>query len=211
MKNWIVGLFTKYKRMLPWLAGGIVVGMAGIVFLVEFDHLTATEEFCTTCHSMDFAADEYRTSVHYNSRSGVRAICGDCHVSPGIFAATWDHIMAYKDLVAEITGDYGDEVVFELHRPEMAFKTRDWFKKTGSATCLKCHVNEAIIGSRPHVRELHTKEVQEGKTCIECHYNLVHRKVPDRKTFKRDAWNEMIEQEFNLEPGEAAKIFERTS
>ena len=45
-----------------------------------------------------------------------------------------------------------------------------------------------------------------GKTCIDCHYNLVHRKVPDEKTFKRAAWNAMIEREFGLEPGTAAEL-----
>ena len=49
-------------------------------------------------------------------------------------------------------------------------------------------------------------EDTKGKTCVDCHYNLVHRKVPDKKTFKREAWNAMIEEEFKLEPGTAAKL-----
>jgi hypothetical protein len=36
--------------------------------------------------------------------------------------------------------------------------------------------------------------------------NLVHRPVPDEKTFKRDAWNRMIEEEFGLAPGTAEKL-----
>jgi nitrate/TMAO reductase-like tetraheme cytochrome c subunit len=42
--------------------------------------------------------------VHYNNASGVRASCGDCHVSEGVFAATWDHAVGGKDLLKQIKG-----------------------------------------------------------------------------------------------------------
>ncbi len=50
------------------------------------------------------------------------------------------------------------------------------------------------------------EEETEGKSCVECHYNLVHRKVPDEQTFKRDAWNRMVEEEFGIPAGEADRI-----
>ncbi|MBL7001044.1 MAG: cytochrome C, partial [Gammaproteobacteria bacterium] len=53
--------------------------------------------------------------------------------------------------------------------------------------------------------QIHLQDAQQ-KSCIECHYNIVHRTVPDEKTFKRAAWNEMIEAEFGLEKGSAQKI-----
>jgi hypothetical protein len=37
----------------------------------------------------------------------------------------------------------------------------------------------------------------------------VHRPVPDEKTFKRDAWNRMIEEEFGLAPGTAETLLAR--
>ncbi|MES9979441.1 MAG: cytochrome C, partial [Candidatus Thiodiazotropha sp. 6PLUC5] len=46
----------------------------------------------------------------------------------------------------------------------------------------------------------------KDNTCIECHYNLVHRVVPAKSVFKRDKWNRMIEQEYGLQPGEADKL-----
>jgi nitrate/TMAO reductase-like tetraheme cytochrome c subunit len=195
-----------WKRPLGFIAGGLVLGVALMQFLIAFDHYTSTDEFCTTCHSMSYPFEEYSQSIHRNSRSGVRAQCGDCHVSEGVFAATWDHFMGYQDLMAQLFGPkYDDPVVFELHRPEMAFKARRWFKERNSATCRRCHVQEAIVGSRPRVAEIHMEDAK-GKSCIECHYNLVHRKVPDEKVFKRDKWNEMIEKEFDLAPGTAARM-----
>ena len=183
-------------------------GMAFILMLIEFDHLTSTEEFCTTCHSMELAARPYRESVHYNPPSGVRATCGDCHVSEGVLTATMDHIMGTKDLIKQIFGPpkYDDPVVNLLHLPEAAFDARKWFKKRDSATCRKCHVQELISGRRADTLTVHIQNAK-GKSCIDCHINLVHRKVPGEATFKRDAWNRMVEEEFGLEAGSAEKIF----
>jgi len=197
------------RHVLFALIIGGLGGMGFILFLMEFDHFTSTEAFCTSCHSMEIVAEPYRASAHYLPDSGVRADCGDCHVSEGIFAATWDHILGTKDLLAQIFGpDYDDPVINALHLPEAAFAARDWFRKTDSATCRRCHLQESIIGTRPDTRQIHLEDAK-GKTCIQCHYNLVHRKVPDEKTFKREKWNRMIEQEFDLEPGTAARLLEQ--
>mgnify|MGYP001585734691 FL=1 len=190
----------------------LVIGGAGgigfILFLTEFDHYTSTESFCTTCHSMELVAVPYRNSTHYKPASGVRASCGDCHVSEGVFAATWDHFIGTKDLIRQLFGaDYDDPVVNALHLPEAAFAARKWFKDRDSATCKRCHVKEAIYGERPDTLQIHLEDAK-NKTCIECHYNLVHRKVPDEKTFKREAWNAMVEQEFGLEKGTAKRMLE---
>jgi len=187
----------------------IVGGMAGfgfVLFLIEFDRISSTEAFCTSCHSMELVAEPYRQSVHYLPESGVRASCGDCHVSEGVFAASLDHLKGSKDLFAQLLGpDYDDPVISALHLPEAAFAARRWFRKTDSNTCQRCHIQDAIAGSRPATLSIHLEET-EGKTCVDCHYNLVHRPVPDEKTFKRDRWNRMIEKEFELEPGSAEAL-----
>ncbi len=181
-------------------------GMMFMVFLLEFDRYSSTNEFCTSCHSMTYVEEEYQKSVHYNPVSGVRAECGDCHVSEGVFAATWDHIKGGKDLWKQLFGaNYDDPVVNALHLPEAAFATRQWFRETGSATCQRCHVLEAIQGKRADTAAIHREETQ-GKSCIDCHENLVHRHVPSQETFKRAAWNQMIEEEFGLAPGTAERI-----
>ena len=187
----------------------IIGGMAGfgfVLFLIEFDRISSTEAFCTSCHSMELVAEPYRQSVHYLPESGVRASCGDCHVSEGVFAASLDHLKGSKDLFAQLLGpDYDDPVISALHLPEAAFAARRWFRKTDSNTCQRCHIQDAIAGSRPATLSIHLEET-EGKTCVDCHYNLVHRPVPDEKTFKRDRWNRMIEKEFELEPGSAEAL-----
>ena len=197
------------RHVLFALIFGGICGIGFILFLIEFDHYTSTEEFCTACHSMELAAEPYRNSTHYKPKSGVRASCGDCHVSEGVVSATWDHIMGSKDLYNQLFGpDYDDPVVNALHLPEAAFSARKWFKKRDSATCNRCHVKEAIYGDRPDTLQIHLEDAKD-KSCIECHYNIVHRKIPDEKTFKQDKWNAMIEEEFGLEKGSAKKILEQ--
>lgn len=189
----------------------VVGGAAGILFmafLIEFDRFTGSNSFCTGCHSMGYAEESYKTSAHYNNASGVRATCGDCHVSPGIFAATWDHAVGGKDLLKQIKGkllgpDYDDPAIASLHLPEAAFAARQWFKDRDSATCKRCHALEAIQGKRADTAAIHREE-SSGKSCIDCHLNLVHRKVPGEEAFKREAWNRMVEEEFGLKEREAA-------
>ena len=152
-------LFITRHVLFALLAGGLA-GMAFILFLIEFDHYTSTEAFCTSCHSMEIVAEPYRESAHYRPDSGVRASCGDCHVSEGVFAATWDHFIGGKDLFNQLFGpDYDDPVVNALHLPEAAFAAREWFRKTNSATCKRCHVKQAIFGTRPDTLLIHQEEV----------------------------------------------------
>ncbi len=194
------------RHVLFALVTGGIAGVAFVLMLIEFDHFTSTEAFCTTCHSMEIAALPYRESAHFNPSSGVRAECGDCHVSEGVFAATWDHLLGTKDLLAQLFGpDYDDPVINTLHLPDAAFTARRWFKGNESATCRRCHVQTAIVGTRPDTLDIHREDAKD-KTCIDCHYNLVHRKVPSEKTFKRDQWHRMVEKEFGLEAGTAEKL-----
>lgn len=198
-------LFITRHVLIALVVGG-VGGVLFMTFLLEFDHYTSSNAFCTTCHSMTYADETYRQTVHYNSASGVRASCGDCHVSEGVFAATWDHAIGSKDLFKQLFGpDYDDPVINTLHLPEAAFAARKWFRVRDSATCKRCHTLEAIQGKRADTAAIHREET-DGKSCIDCHYNLVHRKVPDESTFKREAWNRMVEEEFALEPGTAERM-----
>ncbi|MCG6896751.1 MAG: NapC/NirT family cytochrome c [Thiocapsa sp.] len=194
------------RPVLIALAVGSLGGVLFMAFLIEFDHYASQNSFCTTCHSMSYADERYRQTVHYNSASGVRASCGDCHVSEGIFAATWDHVRGGKDLFKQLFGpDYDDPVINALHLPEAAFAARRWFRDRDSVTCRRCHLQDAIQGTRADTAAIHREET-EGKSCIDCHYNLVHRTVPDKSTFKREAWNRMVEEQFGLDPGAADRL-----
>ena len=162
---WLPDFITRHVLFAMVFAG--LCGIGFMVFLIEFDHHTSTEAFCTTCHSMELAAVPYRESAHYMPTSGVRASCGDCHVSPGVFAATWDHFIGSKDLFHQLFGaDYDDPVINALHLPDAAFSAREWFRERDSATCRRCHEQDAIVGKRADTLAIHREvgnSVSEGK------------------------------------------------
>jgi len=52
----------------------VIGGAAGLAW-------SSTEQFCIGCHEMrDNAYAEYKDTIHDRNRSGVRAVCTDCHV-----------------------------------------------------------------------------------------------------------------------------------
>src|SRR6187431_2404433 len=61
----------------------VVGGVGGVLFWGGFHYsleLTNTMKFCTSCHEMGQVYAEYKETIHYSNRSGVRATCPDCHV-----------------------------------------------------------------------------------------------------------------------------------
>jgi cytochrome c-type protein NapC len=68
-----------------WPPGGLGIAFVlGIIFWGGFNtamEWTNREAFCISCHEMkDNVYAEYRNTIHYQNRTGVRATCPDCHV-----------------------------------------------------------------------------------------------------------------------------------
>lgn len=169
------------------LAGiGTVVVLGGSFVLAEELNIRANSTpFCISCHSMGaYVYEEFKKSKHYVTASGVRPDCGDCHVSGRFWPAVWDHMMGTHDLMSEFSHDWTNPEVFEAKRPAMAEKVRLHLIATDSATCRSCHVMEAIRPTRARGQRAHEAALQEGKTCIACHYNLVHKEAPLTDRFK---------------------------
>ena len=75
---------------------------SGIVFWGGFNtgmEATNQLEFCIGCHEMrDNVYQEYKQTIHYSNRTGVRAICSDCHVPHDWTAKVIRKIQASKEL-----------------------------------------------------------------------------------------------------------------
>ena len=167
---------VKYS-VLSLLAIGFV---AGIIFwggLHTGLEATNTLTFCTTCHEMrDTVYQEYKQTIHYSNRTGVRAICSDCHVP-----RDWGHMMLRKgqaslELFGKITGEMDTPQKFEAHR--MALATIVWarMKASDSRECRNCHSWDAMNSEAqsPTARKRMLAGRQEGKTCIDCHKGIAH-------------------------------------
>ena len=159
----------------------LVVGFfSGIIFWGGFNtalEATNTLEFCITCHEMrDNVYVEYKETIHYSNRSGVRAICSDCHVPKD-----WTHKMIRKSKAAfevwgKITGSIDTKEKFEAKRMELA--THEWsrMKESNSRECRNCHNFDAMSPElqKQTPYKKHMKAKEEGKTCIDCHKGIAH-------------------------------------
>lgn len=152
----------------------------GILFWGAFNtglEMTNTLEFCTTCHEMrDNVYQEYKETIHYSNRTGVRAICSDCHVPKD-----WTHKMIRKaqasfEVWGKITGVIDTKEKFEANRMRLA--TDEWarMKATGSRECRNCHNFDAMSSElqKQTPYKKHMKAKEEGKTCIDCHKGIAH-------------------------------------
>src|SRR4249920_2465872 len=108
------------------LTAVVAIGMiSGLIFWGGFNTgMEATNQlaFCTSCHEMrDTVFQEYKETIHYKNRSGVRAICPDCHVPKD-----WTHkfvrkVQASKELYSKfIAGSIDTPEKFEAKRMELA-------------------------------------------------------------------------------------------
>ena len=165
--------------MLALLGGGFV---AGIIFWGGFNtgmEATNRMEFCISCHEMrDTVYEEYKTSVHYFNRTGVRAICSDCHVP-----RDWVHKMARKiqasgELWGKVTGSISTKEKFEAKRLELAKNEWARMKASDSRECRNCHsyegMNAGIQDESAKTKHLQAAKPNSGKTCIDCHKGLTH-------------------------------------
>ena len=154
--------------------------IGGIIALAGFNagmESTNTLEFCIGCHSMrDNVFNEYKQTVHYSNRTGVRAICSDCHVPKDWAHKVMRKIRAANDVYGTIIGTVDTKEKFEAKRMEMA--TNEWneMKASNSRECRSCHNFEAMKASKqkPRAQENHAQAQKEGKTCIDCHKGIAH-------------------------------------
>ncbi|MEI8402594.1 MAG: NapC/NirT family cytochrome c [Alcaligenaceae bacterium] len=153
---------------------------AGIIFWGGFNtgmEMTNSLEFCITCHEMrDTVYQEYKETIHYSNRTGVRAICSDCHVPKD-----WVHKIIRKsqaslEVWGKITGSIDTKEKFEAKRMELA--THEWKRMAASNSreCRNCHSFEAMSGElqKQTPYKKHMKAKEEGKTCIDCHKGIAH-------------------------------------
>ncbi len=180
--SWLGRVWGWVKRIGPWTAIGLFAG--GVIAWGGFNwslELTNTERFCISCHEMqENVFKEYRNTVHYTNRTGVRATCPDCHVP-----REWVHkivrkIQASNELWHHMLGSVDTPEKFNAKRLVLAQHEWDRMKKTDSRECRNCHgydyMDYTEQGRRSSAQ--HIKGFSEGKTCIDCHQGIAHALPP---------------------------------
>lgn len=167
---------AKYSLISLLLVGFV----GGILFWGGFHtamDATNTLEFCTGCHEMrDTVYEEYKETVHYTNRTGVRAVCSDCHVPKDWAHKVVRKIKASKEVYGHLVGLIDTKEKFEAKRMEMAESEWASMKASDSRECRNCHAFDAmsVQKQKPKARENHAKAKKEGKTCIDCHKGIAH-------------------------------------
>jgi cytochrome c-type protein NapC len=174
---------AKYSLLTLLLAGFT----SGVLFWGGFNTVmeaTNTLEFCISCHEMrDTVYQEYQKTIHYSNRTGVRAVCSDCHVPKD-----WVHKMARKiqasgEVYGKIMGTINTPEKFEAKRLELAEHEWARMKAADSRECRNCHSFEGMDTEKQKLRgaKMHKIAQDEKKTCIDCHKGIAHKKPKGMK------------------------------
>lgn len=179
----LVRLWQAVSRPNARYALGSILGagfVAGIVFWGGFNwsmEMTNTESFCVSCHEMEQNVyREYKRTVHYSNRTGVRATCPDCHVPK-----TWIHKIARKirasnELFHHFAGTIDTREKYEAKRLKLATNVWRVMQETDSRECRNCHNYEFMDYKvqEKRSRDRHTAGIDKGQTCIDCHKGIAH-------------------------------------
>jgi cytochrome c-type protein NapC len=177
-----VGARTRGRRILRYslfaAAGGLLFLGAVGAFTTVLES-TNSLEFCISCHDMRRNFEEYKKTAHYNNRSGVRAVCSDCHVpKKNWFAEMGRKLAAAEDVWGEITGVIDTKEKFDARRLEMARAEWARMKESDSIGCRNCHSFQSMDLDQQEkaARGKHSRAAmaESGKTCIDCHKGVAH-------------------------------------
>ncbi|MBG6210880.1 cytochrome c-type protein NapC [Labrenzia sp. EL_126] len=178
-----------WRRYLIWgmpIGGVAAAFVGGIIFWGGFNtamEATNTKQFCISCHEMrDFVYEEYKGTIHDVNRSGVGAMCSDCHVPKD-----WTHkiirkVQASKELWGKMVGTIDTLEKFEAKRLQLAKNEWERMKASDSRECRNCHDFESMMPEfqRPRARQQHLNAMSNGQTCIDCHKGIAHSDLRDR-------------------------------
>jgi cytochrome c-type protein NapC len=129
----------------------------------------------------------YTESIHYSNRSGVRAVCSDCHVPHKWSDKVVRKVQASKELWGKIIGKIDTPEKFAEHRLSLAQREWSRFRKNNSLECRNCHDESYFSSDRQGApgTYMHTTMLRKGGfTCIDCHKGIAH-VLPETKDLEK--------------------------
>ena len=179
------GFFARLRRpsakysVATLLLVGVVLG---VLFWGGFNtalEATNTEAFCISCHEMrDNVYPEYKETIHYSNRTGVRATCPDCHVPKNWTYKMIRKVQASKELWGKLVGTIDTREKFEAKRLELARHEWQRMKASDSRECRNCHSLASMNSDaqKQRARKQHATALEDNMTCIDCHKGIAHHK-----------------------------------
>ena len=151
--------------------------LAGMVILAGFGkavEITSSNDFCAKCHVHPQATASWKQGVHYNTQSGYRTACAECHLPPeGEGYLLEKAKTGLRDLWSYWTKDSANfdwDAASTLERAS---------KHVYNVSCVKCHENlfPALLtreGSEAHLYYKQMTDRGEELQCISCHLDAGH-------------------------------------
>ncbi len=170
------------------VGSAVVFFIVGVFFWAGFNtamEATNTQEFCIGCHEMEENVyQEYKPTIHYSNRTGVRAGCPDCHVPRPWIAKMIRKVQASGEVYHKILGTVDTPEKFDGKRLLLAKRVWNAMKTTDSRECRNCHNFESMNPKyqKPRARKQHLNAFQTGQTCIDCHKGIAHKDVRSHLT-----------------------------
>ena len=161
------------KKFLIWFTPGLLVGVLLILGAGKTLDKTSTNEYCVSCHIHPAADAAWKRSVHYETESGYRVACVECHLPPKEDGYLWEKgKTGLRDLWSYWTKDSASFNWEDRRRLEIA---RGYVYES---TCIKCHENLFPAKLTKEGEDAHLYYNQTEKTpdlhCINCHLNAGH-------------------------------------
>lgn len=168
------------------LGAALFFMIVGVIFWGGFNtamEMTNTMDFCISCHEMEENVfQEYKKTIHYTNRSGVRAACSDCHVPRPWIHKVVRKIQASNELLHKALGTIDTPEKFDAKRLQLAKNVWHAMKDTDSRECRNCHNFDSMKpeDQKKRSRKQHAAGMRDGNTCIDCHKGIAHNKVHDQ-------------------------------
>jgi formylglycine-generating enzyme required for sulfatase activity/nitrate/TMAO reductase-like tetraheme cytochrome c subunit len=161
------------KKLLLFSLPAFVLGLLFTIGTNKALKKTSENEYCASCHVHPQATTSWKKSVHYDTRSGMKIGCVECHLPPegeGHFAAKIK--TGARDVWSKWTKDPA---------------TLDWDAKSRldharkhvyNRSCEKCHetIFPADLSKEGEEAHLYYSQnaVEKDLHCINCHLNAGH-------------------------------------
>ena len=163
----------KKKKFLLWFLPGVLAGFIILAGGSKIIIKTSSEEYCISCHIHPEADAAWKQSVHYQTKSGVRTSCVDCHLPPKGSGYLWAKgTTGLRDLWSYWTKDSASFDWNDRGRLEVA-RTHVF-----ENSCTECHENLFPVNLSREGEDAHLYYNQNKKGpdlhCINCHLNAGH-------------------------------------
>ncbi len=154
---------------IPGLIAGLLIILGGSKAL----DMTSSNEYCMSCHVHTDADAMWKKSSHYDTRSGFRTACVDCHLPPKGHGYLWAKgTTGLRDLWSKWTKKPSS---FNWQDKKRLENARGYVYES---SCLKCHENlfPAKLSKKGEDAHLYYQQTKKSSElhCINCHLNAGH-------------------------------------